>query len=187
MLFHRRSLLSAGALLPLVLSQTAFAADAHLQKRLKGLSRLVGHWRGEGDGQPGRSTVERSYEPQLDGLLLYARNTSTYAPQERNPKGEVHHDLGYYSFDKARKRAVLRQFHSESFVAQYVASIEALDGAELVFDSEALENIPPGYRARETYRFTGPDSFEELFELADLGKSFEVYSHNRLKRVAASG
>lgn len=184
---HRRALLSAGALLPLILARPAWSADPGLQKRLGGLARLIGRWRGEGNGQPGHSTVERSYEPQLRGLFLYARNTSIYAPQDKNPRGEVHHDLGYYSFDKARKRAVLRQFHSESFVAQYVASVEALDGTELVFDSEALENIPPGYRARETYRFTGPDSFEEIFELADPGKPFEVYSHNRLKRVSAGG
>jgi hypothetical protein len=39
----------------------------------------------------------------------------------------------------------------------------------------AIENIPPGWRARETYRFSGPDEFIELFELAEPGKEFTPY------------
>jgi hypothetical protein len=37
--------------------------------------------------------------------------------------------------------------------------------------------------ARETYTILGPDEFEELFELAEPGKPFKVYSRARLKRV----
>ena len=49
--------------------------------------------------------------------------------------------------------------------------------------SEALENAPAGWRARETYVVHGPDDFEEVFELAETGKPFSVYSRTRLKRV----
>jgi hypothetical protein len=52
----------------------------------------------------------------------------------------------------------------------------------MVFLSEAIENIPAGYRARETYRFTAPDSFEETFELAKPGKDFEVYVKTKFTR-----
>jgi len=54
---------------------------------------------------------------------------------------------------------------------------------KVVFTSEAIENIPAGWRARETYLIIGPDEFEELFELAAPGKEFEMYSRSRLKRV----
>jgi hypothetical protein len=57
------------------------------------------------------------------------------------------------------------------------------DGREMVFVSEAIENIPPGYRARETYRFSGRDRFEEIFELAKPGKEFEVYVRTKFTRV----
>ncbi len=97
--------------------------------------------------------------------------------------GERHEDQGFYSFDRARNRVVLRQFHSESFFAQYVAVTETMDGGDMVFDSEAVENIPNGFRARETYRFSGADTFEEIFETADPGGELAVYSHNRLRRV----
>ena len=52
-----------------------------------------------------------------------------------------------------------------------------------MFVSEAIENIPAGWRARETYVFTGPDAFEETFELSEPGKPFEVYSHTTLRRA----
>ncbi len=52
-----------------------------------------------------------------------------------------------------------------------------------MFTTEAIENIPSGWRARETYVIHGTDEFEEIFELAAPGKDFETYSHARLKRV----
>ena len=45
-----------------------------------------------------------------------------------------------------------------------------------------LENIPAGWRARETYKILGPDEFVEVFELAEPGKNFEVYSEARYVR-----
>ena len=52
----------------------------------------------------------------------------------------------------------------------------------LVFTTESIENIPAGWRARETYVVHGPDEFEEIFELAESGKAFELYSRARLRR-----
>ncbi len=186
--FDRRALLAAGLILPAAIALPGEASAREpapaLHTRLAPLSRFLGNWRGEGDGQPGHSTVERSYTSILGGRFIFIRNVSTYAQQERNEHGERHEDHGYLSFDRARRRAVLRQFHVESFFVQYVSASEVLDGPELVFNSEALESLPNGVRARETYRFSGADAFEEIFETADPGGEFEVYSHNRLGRVA---
>ena len=139
---------------------------------------LVGHWEGQSDGQPGTGTVRREYERVLNGKFIRVQNTSTYAPQAKNPKGEVHQDVGYFSRDGARKRLVLRQFHVEGFVNQYLQ-----EPGTLVFVSEAIENIPAGYRARETYVNLGPDAFEETFELAEPGKDWAVYSRTRFRRL----
>jgi hypothetical protein len=97
-------------------------------------------------------------------------------------KGETHEDFGIFSFDTTRRRAILRQFHVEGFVNQYVSDLAPQDG-KLVFTSEAIENIPPGWRARETYAFLGPDEFEEVFELAESGKSFELNSRAHFRRI----
>jgi hypothetical protein len=79
------------------------------------------------------------------------------------------------SAQQAPNRLVLRQFHGEGFVNQYVQD-EGSTPARVVFTSEAIENIASGCRARETYVVHGPDDIEELFELAPPGKPFDTYS-----------
>ncbi len=143
---------------------------------------FVGAWEGTGKGESGEATVERGYEFVLGGKFLQAKNKSTYKPQEKNPKGEVHEDLGYFSCDRGRKKFVLRQFHVEGFVNQYALDSVSEDGKTLVFVSEAIENIAPGWRARETYKRVSDAEFVEMFELAAPGKEFELYSESRLKR-----
>jgi hypothetical protein len=179
-----------GAMLAWALAATTlFAADAAGAAQqppapdpFAAIAGLVGRWTGTSEGQPGRGMVEREYERALGNRFIRVRNRSTYPPQEKNPRGETHHDEGFFSFDRARKRLVFRQFHVEGFVNQYVEEPSTRAG-EVVFTSEAIENIPPGFRARETYILKGPDEVEEIFELAEPGKPFAVYSRARLTRV----
>jgi hypothetical protein len=105
-----------------------------------------------------------------------------YAPQEKNPKGEVHEDLGFFGYDKAQKKLSFRQFHVEGFVVQYSLESMSDDGSTLVFKSTAIENISPGWVARETYRFLSNDEFIETFALAGPSKEFETYSETRFRR-----
>jgi hypothetical protein len=172
-------LLATGlAIVSLGVAQTPSASpDA-----LEALSPLIGRWVGSSDGQPGKGQVEREYARILNARFIEVRNRSVYPPQEKNPKGETHEDMGIYSFDSARKRIVFRQFHVEGFVNQYMQDPGGKPTV-LVFTSEAIENIPAGWRARETLTLVGPDEFEELFELAEPGKEFEMYSRARLKRA----
>ena len=144
------------------------------------LAAFAGRWQGAVTGEPGRGSSERSYQYVLGGRFLELRNRSVYPPQEKNPKGETHEDVGYFSYDAQRKRLVLRQFHVEGFVNQYVEETTA--GGRLAFVSEAIENIAPGWRARESYVFEGPDAFTETFELAEPGKDFAVYTRTRFTR-----
>ena len=143
---------------------------------------LAGTWRGDQSGQPGRGTAERTYEFILNDRFLQEKDTSTYPPQERNKNGEIHHHMSMISYDTARKLFVFRQFHTEGFVNTYVQQPTS-DDQTIVFVSEAIENIPTGYRARETYRIVSPDEFIERFEIADPGKDFELYSEAHFKRV----
>jgi hypothetical protein len=162
---------------PTAVAQSPASTDA-----LAPLATLIGEWKGTTEGQPGKGTVERSYERVLGSRFIQLRNRSTYPPQEKNAKGEVHEDVGFFSFDRSRKQVVLRQFHVEGFVNQFVLEPESSPG-RLVFTTEAIENIPKGWRARETYVITGDNAFEEIFELAEPGKDFALYSRSRLTRV----
>src|SRR5687768_6627207 len=161
---------------------TPMAAQTPVVDNLGAVAPMLGKWVGTSEGQPGTGTVERDYERALGSRFIRVRNRSTYPPQEKNPKGEVHEDEGFFSFDRARKRILFRQFHIEGFVTTYVHDVDAKP-ATVVFTTEAIENIPPGYRARETYTMTGPDELEEVFELAEPGKDFTLYTRTSLKRA----
>lgn len=143
---------------------------------------LIGRWEGTSEGQPGKGTVHREYTRAMNSRFIRVHNRSEYPPMEKSPKGEIHEDEGWFSFDRARKRLVLRQFHVEGFVNQYVEDADS-SPTRVVFTTESIENIPAGWRARETYLVRGPDEFEEVFELAENGAPFEVYSRARLRRV----
>ncbi len=148
----------------------------------KPLRFFVGIWEGTGKGESGDSKVEREYKFTLNNKFLQATHRSTYAPQPKNEKGEVHDDLGFFSYDKARNQFVFRQFHVESFVIQYVLTSISEDGKTIILDSESIENVPKGMRSRETFKIINDNEFTETFEISEPGKEFVVYSFNQFKR-----
>lgn len=150
--------------------------------RFAALRFLAGTWPGDQAGQPGRGTAERTYQFILNDRFLQETNTSTYPPQEKNKNGDAHHHMSMISYDWARTLFVFRQFHSEGLVNTYVQQPSA-DDKTIVFVSEGIENIPAGYRARETDTILSRDEFTERFEIAEPDKEFELYSEVRLKRV----
>ena len=143
---------------------------------------FVGSWHGTGTGQPGTCQVERTYEFVLNKKFLLAKNTSTFPPQDKNPQGQIHEDWGFFSYDNARKTFIYRQFHNEGFVHYSVQQALAPDGRIITFLAENIENLPAGFRGRETYRIIGSDEFVEVFELAAPGQDFEVYVESHLRR-----
>jgi hypothetical protein len=173
---------AAAAIALALLVSGAAPAQTPSQDNLAALAPLLVKWNGTDEGQTGRGTVEREYARALGNRFIRVRNRSTYPPQDKNPKGETHEDEGFFSFDRTRKLIVLRQFHTEGFVNSYAQDAGASTGT-ISFTTEAIENIPAGFRARETYIFHGPDEFEEVFELAEPGKAFEVYSRSRFTRA----
>lgn len=157
--------------------------DAAAQKRAwQRLEELAGTWHGDGKGTPGASKVSRTYELILQGKFVLARNTSRFEPAGEKDKGEVHQDLGVYSFDRARQAVVLREFHSEGFVNQYVLESINADATTLTFVTEAVENGPPGFAARVTLIIDGEASLREEFELKFPGADFETCVSTSLSR-----
>lgn len=140
------------------------------------LDALAGEWRGVSTGRAGDGAVERECARVLANRFLECRTTVTYPPQEQNKQGEVHVEIAYFSYDRIAKTLRLRQFHGEGFVNTYTET------TPLVFVTDAIENIPAGWRAREEYAIEG-DTWRETFSLAQTGKEFEVYSRANLMRV----
>lgn len=142
---------------------------------------FVGSWKGTGEGQPGESKLEAEFKFIFNGKFLQVKGKSVFKPQEKNPKGEVHEDLGFISYDRNRRKFILRQFHVEGFVNQYVLDTLSSDSKIFVFVSESIENIPSGFRAKVTYKILNDDEFTLVFELAAPGQELECYSTNHLK------
>lgn len=143
---------------------------------------FIGNWTGEGGGEPGNGSYERSYQFIMGNKFIEVRNKSTYPPSANNPKGEVHEDLGYISYDRSLKTFRLRQFHIEGFVNEYLLDSISPDQKTLIFITESIENIPAGWKAKETYRILSDTRIEETFELAAPQKAYEVYSKVLLQK-----
>jgi hypothetical protein len=56
------------------------------------------------------------------------------------------------------------------------------DGRFMVFASEAMENGPPGLRARLTHEIVAEDEYRAAFDLAGPEGDFTCYIENHLKR-----
>ncbi len=143
---------------------------------------LVSRWKRKGGGEPGIGDYERTCMFIFNKRFLQIKNKSTYPPTPKNPMGEVHKDIGYISYHEMRHIFILRQFHGEGFVNQYALDSISADGRKIVFITEAIENIPVGWRARETYQVISENEFIETFELAPPEKEFGVYTTVTLRR-----
>ncbi|SRR5260370_22019728 len=144
---------------------------------------LEGKWEGRASGEPGKGVSSREFIFDLNGRFLSARNKSVWEPKSNGAKPEIHEDFGMYSYDKALKKVVLRQFHVEGFVNEYTLDSVGEDGKLIEFTTVRIENIAAGWRAKEAYHILSPDEFVETFSLAAPGKDFEKYSETHLKRV----
>jgi lysophospholipase L1-like esterase len=137
-----------------------------------------GTWSGEKTGKAGIGKGERSIDFIMNEKYLFYKNISRFEPQEKNPKGETHEDWTFFSYDNNRKKYVLREFHSEGFVNQYILSNLSDDNKTFVFTSENVENAPTGLRARVSLTILNRNKFKETFELAFPGNEYSVWLEN---------
>ena len=142
----------------------------------KPMSFFAGKWNGTGEGEPGKGNYVRTYQFIFNNRFIEISNKSTYPAADNTPNGEIHEDKGFISYDNSRNIFVLRQFHIEGFVNQYRLESISPDGQKIVFISEAIENIPAGWRAKETLQLISNNSFTEIFELAPPNGEFQVYT-----------
>jgi len=171
------------ALLTLVLLFSFLQAQEEKKQDVwEPLDFFVDKWEGEVGGKSGEGKIDVEFRFVLSGIYLQLKNKAVFEPQEKNTKGEVHQDFGFFSYDKKREKFVLRQFHVEGFVNQYVLDSLSEDGKTLVFVTEKIENISPGWKARLTYKILNDNEFRQIFELAPPEKDFEVCSEALLKR-----
>jgi len=144
---------------------------------------FLGSWESKVTGKAGSGKGQRVYEFILGDKYLYCKNKSVFEPQEKNPAGEIHEDWTFFSYDQSRSKFIIRQFNIEGFVNQYVLDSLSTDCKTLVFVTESIENVPPGFRARLSHVIETDERFSEIFELAPSGKEFNICIKNSWKRI----
>jgi len=180
---RRRNDMRKMVLLIIILLPALLIAQAEKKQDIWApLKSFVGKWEGKGEGMPGISKAMKDFQFIMNGKYLLLKGKSIYEPQKKNPKGEVHEDWGFFSYDQFRKKFVLRQFHIEGFIIHYALENIPEDGKTFVFVSEQIENAPPGWGAKVTYKFMDADTINEQFDLATSEKGFDCYIVNILKR-----
>lgn len=155
-----------------------FSQEKTYQNVWKPLQYFVGEWEGHSTCKSGEGNGERVYKFIMNDTYLYYHNTMKFEPQEKNPKGEVHEDRTYYSYDTNRKVIACRQFNSEGFINQFVLDSLLSDQKTLIFITENSENAPPGLRVRLIYEIKNKNEFVETFELGFAGKAFSCWMTN---------
>jgi hypothetical protein len=136
------------------------------------LKRLEGSWQGEITGKAGKGLGKMVCELKLGNKFVVCLNHAEFPPQEQNPEGEIHEDIGYYSFDKFTEKGRLRVFYSEGYVSIYDLIHFNAEENTIVFEATAHENLPKGFRAKITLKLYSTTEFEEKFELASPGKDY---------------
>jgi hypothetical protein len=144
---------------------------------------FIGNWEGKGNGSPGSSNTISEWKFIFSERFLQISGKSVFDPQDKNPKGEVHEDMGLISFDKMRKKYMFRQFNIEGFVIQYTIDSISTDGKYFVLISENIENFSPDLKARVLWEILNDDEYSWKFYLAQPGKDFVCYSDNKIKRI----
>jgi hypothetical protein len=150
--------------------------------RWKPFQFFIGAWQGKASGRVGRGSVERTYAFTLEDQFIEVKNRSVYPPQEANPSGEIHEDRGFISYDKARSLYVFREFHNEGYVNQYIMEPPRDGSKTMVFVTESIENISPGWRARTTLEVISEHSFRETFDLAGPDQDWACFITNEFTR-----
>lgn len=119
-----------------------------------------GKWEGTVTGKPGKQFSSREYKFTLDGKFLSQRDNSVYEAKSAEGTTRTRVDFGFFSYDTNLKKIVWRQFHSEGFVNKYTLDSVSADGKSFEFVTTKIENLPPGFRAKKSFRVVSRDEID---------------------------
>lgn len=152
------------------------------QQEFQKLDYFIGNWQGLEKGIAGQGVGYRTYGYELGKNYIFLHNQSSFPPSEKNPKGEVHRDIGVFSFDSVSNEVIFRSFNIEGFTNIFVLDKEASTTEKLVFVTRHIENNPGSWKARLTIEKLTDTEFRESFEIATDGKNFSSWLENHWYR-----
>ncbi|MHA2289299.1 MAG: hypothetical protein ACXABG_10995, partial [Promethearchaeota archaeon] len=115
--------------------------------------------------------------------FLKVINKVVFLPQEENVDGEIHEDVGYFSFDNMNENGMLRVFYSEGYITTYKLVEFDRESNSMVFGSTENENLPTGFLAKITLELTEDRVLIEKFELAPDGNNYTGCILNKWEKI----
>jgi hypothetical protein len=137
---------------------------------------LMGEWKGEGSGEPGKGGGTFVFKNELDGKILVRRSHSEY-PASGSKPAIVHDDLMIVYPDLSGKPAKAIYFDNEGHTINY--SITYSDKT-IVLLSDKIPNVPI---FRLTYIMLDDKTIDTKFEISQDGEKFMMYIEGKSVKV----
>jgi hypothetical protein len=140
---------------------------------------LVGSWSGATEGVPGTGGRFERWQWEFGRSFLVVKATTIFPGRDGKPE-ERHEEIGYYSYDRDRRRYTAVYFLSEGI--RGLSDVEILGDGSLRLTSTALENYEPGAKTRRTIQKKSPTEIVHTLEIQLPGRDWVVYFTDKLEK-----
>lgn len=144
---------------------------------------LIGNWQGVETGVSGDGIGFRAYTYELGKNYIMERNQSTFPKSDKKPKGEVHRDIGIFSYNANKEEIVYRSFNIENFTNIFVLNDSLSTETKFIFITREIENNPGNWKARVVIEKISDTEFKEFFNIAMDGETFNPFLQNHWYKV----
>lgn len=143
------------------------------QNKFKKFDFLIGNWQGIETGVAGDGVGFRIYTFELDEIYIMERNQSYFPKTKKQPRGEVHRDIGIFSYNGNKDEIIYRSFNVEGFTNIFVLDSAKSSDDKFVFITREVENNPGDWKAKVVVEKLSETEFIETFDIAMDGENFK--------------
>ena len=140
------------------------------------LSWLIGEWKGEGVGQPGKGGGTFSFTPDLGNNIIVRKSHSEY-PAADNKPAIIHDDLMVIYMDHPGSTAKAIYFDNEGHTINYNLTYS---DKSIIFTSDRIPNTPV---FRLVYELIENSKVNTRFEMSQDGEKFTSYVEGISKKT----
>lgn len=137
---------------------------------------LMGEWKGEGSGQPGKGGGTFSFAFNLDKKIIERKSHSEYPATENKPL-IIHDDLMIVYLDFTENPTKAIYFDNEGHSINYKISYA---DKSIVMISDKIPNVPV---FRLTYTLLDNSTVNTKFEMSQDGEKFMTYIEGKSKKI----
>jgi len=153
------------------------------QNKFENFNFLIGNWQGVETGMAGNGIGYRTYSYELGENYIMQKNQSTFPKSDKKPIGEVHKDIGMFSYNSNKKEIVYRSFNIEGFTNVFVLDSTLSTETKFGFITREIENNPGNWKARVIIEKISDTEFKEFFDIAMDGENFKPFLQNHWTKV----